>query len=83
MSKCETDEQALAHRVFSVGHILQSLLLLVDLLVLRHISLIAEVIEVTSVGLGVEFGDERSSLRAKSIPVNLGEVLMLIDVLDG
>jgi hypothetical protein len=52
------------------------------LLVLGHIRFVAEVIEIASIGLRVEFRDEWSSLRSESLPIDLGKVLMLIDVLD-
>jgi len=52
------------------------------LLVLGHIRFVAEVIEIASIGLRVEFRDEWSSLRSKSLPIDLGKILMLIDVLD-
>lgn len=83
MSKCEADEQALAHRIFSVGHVFQGLLLLVHLLVLGHVGFVAEVVKVASVSLGVEFGDEGSTLGAESGPVDFREVLMIVDFLDG
>ena len=53
-----------------------------NLLVLGHIRFIAEVVEVASVGLGVKFRNKRSSLRSKSLPINLSKILMLVDVLD-
>lgn len=82
MAEGESNEQALTHRVFSVCHVLQSFLLLMNLLVLGHISFVAEVIEISCISLGVEFRDERSTLGSKSVPVNFSEVLVLIDFLD-
>jgi len=49
----ETDKQPLVHLVVSVLHLLQRFLLVMYLLILGHISLTAEVIEVASVGFGV------------------------------
>jgi hypothetical protein len=82
VSECESDEQALAHRVISVSHVFQGRLLLMHFLVLGHIGFVAEVIEVASIRLRVEFRNERSSLGSKSLPVNLGKILMLVDVPD-
>ena len=83
MSESEPNKQALAHRVFSIGHILQRTLLVVDLLVFRHISFVGEIIKVASIGLRVKLWNKWSALRAKSSPIDLGEVLVLIDIFDG
>ena len=53
-----------------------------NFLVFRHVCFVAEIIEVASVGLGVEFWDERGALRSKGVPVDLGEVWVGVDVLD-
>jgi hypothetical protein len=82
VSERESDKQALAHWVFSVGHALQCLLLIMNLLILRHVRLIAEIIEITSIGLRVQFRDKGCTLRTKGIPINFGEVLVTIDILD-
>jgi hypothetical protein len=82
VSECESNKQTLAHGVFSVGHLLQCSLLIMDFLIFRHISLVAEVIEVASICLGVELWDEGGALGSKGIPINLSEVLMRVDVLD-
>ena len=82
MSKGEPNEETLAHRIFSVSHVLKCRLLVVDFLILSHIGFIAEVVEVASIGLGVKLWDERSALRADSVPVDLSEVLVGVDILD-
>ncbi len=83
MSECKTYEQTLAHRVLSVGHVLQSCLLLMNFLIFCHVSFIAEIVKVASIGLGVKFWDERRALRAEGFPVYLSKVLMLVNILDG
>ena len=83
MPKCKSDEQTLAHWVFSISHLLQRSLLVVDFLVFRHVCFVAEVVEVASIGLGVEFRDERSALRTKGGPIDFGEVWVGVDVFDG
>lgn len=82
MSECEANKQALAHWIFSISHLLQSSLLVMNLLILRHISLVAEVIEVASVGLGIKLGDERGALSSKGVPIDFGEILVSVDILD-
>jgi hypothetical protein len=52
------------------------------LLVFGHICLVAEVIEIACISFRVEFWDERCSLGAKGGPVNFGEVLVIVNVLD-
>ena len=78
----ETNEEAFAHLVLAVGHGLESLLLLMHLLVLGHVSLVAEIVKVTSIRLRVQLGDEGRLGLAQRRPVHLGEVLVLINVLD-
>ena len=82
VSECEANEQALAHWIFSIGHLLQCSLFVMDLLVLGHICLIAEIVEITCIGLGVEFWDERSTLRSECVPINFSKVLIRVDILD-
>jgi hypothetical protein len=83
MSERESDKQTLAHWIFSVSHLFQCRLLVVNLLVFRHVSLVAEIIKVTGISLGVEFWHERSALGSKGGPINFGEVWVGIDILDG
>jgi hypothetical protein len=52
------------------------------LLILSHIGFITEIIKVTSIRLRVKFRNERSTLGAKSNPINLGKILMVIDISD-
>jgi hypothetical protein len=80
--KRESNEQALAHRIFPVGHTLQRSLLVMNLLILSHISFVAEVIKVSSVRLRVELWHERRTLSSNCSPVNLSKVLMGINFLD-
>lgn len=49
--KGEADEQALAHGILPIGHALKRALLVVDLLVLGHVGLVAEVVKVACVRL--------------------------------
>lgn len=51
-------------------------------LVLRHVCLVAEIIKIPGIGLRVQFWDERRTLRSKSVPINLGEVLVVINILN-
>jgi hypothetical protein len=53
-----------------------------NLLVLGHISLVAEVIKVACVCLGVKLGHERCTLSSEGGPVNLSKVLMCVNILD-
>jgi hypothetical protein len=82
MPECESNKQALAHRVLSISHILQSSLFFMHFLILSHISFITEVIEVASIRLRVKLWNERSALGAKSGPINLCKILMVVDVFD-
>lgn len=82
MAEGETDEERLAHLLFTVGHGLEGLLLVVDFLVLGHVGFIGEVVEVASVCLRIQFGDEGSTGLAESGPIYFGEVGVIVDVLD-
>lgn len=82
MSKRKSDEQALAHGVLSVGHVLQCRLLIMNLFVLSHIGFIAKVIKVASVRLRVELRNEGSTLSSEASPINLSKILMRINILD-
>ena len=53
-----------------------------DLLVLGHVRLAAEVIEVAGVGLGIELGNEGRLLLPKTREVDLSKVLVLVDLGD-
>ena len=83
MSESESDKQALAHWVFTVSHLLQCGLFIVNLLVFGHVCFIAEVVKIASISLGVELWDKGSTLGSKSAPINLGEVWVVVDILDG
>ena len=50
MPKRKADEKTLAHLLLSLSHALECLLLVVHLLVLGHVGLVAEVIEVARIG---------------------------------
>lgn len=76
------DKQALAHLIIAIGHILQRALLIMDLLVLSHICLVAEIIEVPSISLGVKFRHEWSPLITQTLEVDLGEIVMRMDFFD-
>lgn len=59
----EADEEALAHLFLAIRHGLERLLLIMDLLVLGHVSLVAKVVKVASICLRVQLGHEwRSGL---------------------
>lgn len=53
-----------------------------DLLVLGHICFIGEIIKVTCVHLRIQLRDEWGLCLSESIPLDLGEILMLVDILD-
>lgn len=76
----ESNEKSLVHRLFTVGHTLERHLLIVHLLILGHISLIAEVVEVAGISLGIELWHEWRTLGAESLPVDLGKVLVPVDL---
>ena len=82
MLEGKSDEKSLVHWLLTVGHTLECHLLIVDLLILGHISLVAEVVEVASVGLGIELWHEWRTLRAECLPVDLGKVLVSVDLLN-
>lgn len=62
----EADEKRLAHLLLAVSHGLERLLLVVDFLVLGHVSFVGEVVEVPGVGLRVQLGDEGGASLAQS-----------------
>lgn len=76
------DKQALAHLIIAIGHILQRALLIMDLLVLSHICLVAEIIEVPSISLGIKFRHEWSPLITQTLEVDLGEIVVRMDFFD-
>lgn len=78
----EANKEALAHLLFTIRHTLEGLLLVVDLLVLGHVCLVAEVIKVAGVRLRVQLGDEGCAGLAQGLPLDFGEVLVVVDVLD-
>lgn len=82
MTESESDKETLAHWVIAVRHGLERRLFIVDLLVLGHVGLVAEVVEVAGVGLRVQLGDEGRTGGSEGLPVYLGEVLVVVDVLD-
>lgn len=53
MAECKSDEETFAHLLFPIGHILESLLFIVDFLILGHISFVGEIVEVPGIGLRV------------------------------
>lgn len=82
MSERKADKKALAHWILTFGHSFQSLLLVVNLLVLGHISFIGEVIEVTSISFRVQLGNKWRTGLSKDFPFNFGKVLVSIDILN-
>lgn len=82
MSKGEADEKSLVHWFLAICHDLERHLLVMDFLVLGHVSLVAEVVKVAGVGLGVELWHEWRTLGAESLPIDLGKVLVSVDLLD-
>lgn len=49
MSERESDEETLAHLVFTLSHCLKSLLFVMNLLVLGHIGLVGKIIEIARI----------------------------------
>ena len=83
MAESETDKDALVHLLGSLGHLFERVLLIVHFLVLRHVCLVAEVVKVSSVGLGVEFRYEGRALIAEIGPVDFGEIRVCADLGNG
>mgnify|MGYP000949121174 CR=1 FL=1 len=81
VAESEPNKEALAHRVVTIRHGLESLLLLVHLFVFGHVSFAAEIVKVASVRLRIELRDERCASLAQSFPVDFAKVLMVADVL--
>lgn len=82
MPKGKSDKQTLAHRILSISHLLQSTLLVMNLFVFRHVRLAAKVIEISSISLRVELWDKWCALSTDRVPIDLGKVLMVVDILD-
>lgn len=82
MSERKADKKALAHWILTFSHSFQSLLLVVNLLVLGHVGFIGEVIEVTSISFRVQLGNKWRTGLSKDFPFNFGKVLVSIDILD-
>lgn len=83
MSERESNERALGHGILTVGHVLERRLLVVHFLVLGHVGLVVEVVEVAGVGLRIQLGDEGRTLLADRWPVDFGKVGVCVDSLDG
>jgi len=82
MTEGKADEESLAHLFLSIGHILQSLLFVVYLLVLGHVSLIAEIVEITRICFRIELGDKGCFGLPQRLPVHFSKVLMLEYIFD-
>lgn len=82
MPECEADEEALAHFFFSFCHRFESLLLVMNLLVFSHVSFVAEIIKVPCVCLRVQLWYKRGPGLTQSRPVDLGKVLVIVNILD-
>lgn len=82
MAECESHKQSPVHLLIAVGHGLESLLLLVNFLVLGHVGLIGKVVEVAGVGLRVQLGNKGGASLAEGLPLDFGKVLVIIDVFD-
>jgi hypothetical protein len=80
--ECEANEEALAHLVVTLGHGLESLLLVVNLLVLCHVGLVCEVIKVSGVRLRVQLWDKGCAGLAESVPVDFGKVVMSVNIVN-
>lgn len=82
MAEREADKEALAHLLLTISHTLERLLLIVDFFILGHVGLVAEVVKIAGVRLRVQLRDEGCSSLPQSVPLHLGEVLVVVDVLD-
>jgi hypothetical protein len=82
MTEREADKEALAHLFLTICHGLERLLLIVDFLVLGHVGLVTKVVKVASVCLRVQLRNEWRTSLAQRIPLHLGKVMMVIDILD-
>lgn len=80
--ECEAYEETFAHCVIPVGHALESLLFVVDFLVLGHVCLAGEIIKVSRISFRVKFRDERGLGLSKRRPINLGKILVLLDIVN-
>jgi hypothetical protein len=78
----EADKKTLAHFVFAIGHVLEGLLFIVDLLVLGHVCFVGEIVKVTCIRLRVELRNKRCLGLPQRVPVNFGKILMVLDILN-
>lgn len=82
MPEGEADKETLAHLFLTLGHVLQGLLLVVDFFVLGHVGIVAKVVEIARIRLRVQLWHERRPGLAQRIPVNLGEIVVGVDILN-
>lgn len=82
MTERKSNEEALAHLLFSIGHGFKSLLFIVDFFVLGHISFIGEIIEVPGVRLRIQLGYKRGFRLSQRVPIYFGKIMMLEDILN-
>lgn len=82
VAESKSNKERLGHVFFPIRHGLKGLLFLVDLLVLGHVSFVAEVIEVAGIRFRVQLGYERRLGLSQRLPVHFTKVLMFTYVLD-
>lgn len=82
MSERESDEETLAHLVFTLSHCLESLLFVMNLLVLGHISLVGEIIEIARISFRVQLWYKGRTSLSQNIPFNFSKVVVSIYIFD-